>query len=64
MKPRRRAASQQAFFWVIMQLIAIDLVFSLNSIITAIGMVEQIEIMIAAVVIAMIVMYVGVGTGH
>ncbi|HKY85670.1 MAG TPA: TerC family protein [Pseudorhodoplanes sp.] len=55
------AASQQAFFWVIMQLIAIDLVFSLDSIITAIGMVEQIEIMIAAVVIAMIVMYVASG---
>ena len=34
------AASQQAFFWVIMQLIAIDLVFSLDSIITAIGMVR------------------------
>jgi predicted tellurium resistance membrane protein TerC len=55
------AASPQAFFWVIMQLIAVDLVFSLDSIITAIGMVEQIEIMIAAIVIAMIVMYVASG---
>jgi len=44
-----------------MQLIAIDLVFSLDSIITAIGMVEQIEIMIGAIVIAMIVMYAASG---
>ena len=36
---------------------SIDLVFSLDSIITAIGMAEDIEVMIAAVVIAMIVMY-------
>jgi predicted tellurium resistance membrane protein TerC len=50
-----------AFFWVIVQIIVIDLVFSLDSIITAIGMVEEIEIMVAAVVIACIVMYVSSG---
>ena len=55
------AASSQAFFWVVIQLIAIDLVFSLDSIITAIGMVQEIEIMIAAIVIAMIVMYAASG---
>jgi predicted tellurium resistance membrane protein TerC len=55
------AASSQAFFWVVMQLIAVDLVFSLDSIITAIGMVQQIEIMVAAIVIAMIVMYAASG---
>ncbi|MBZ0147474.1 MAG: TerC family protein [Pseudorhodoplanes sp.] len=55
------AASSQAFFWVIMQLIAIDLVFSLDSIITAIGMAQDIEVMIAAVVIAMFVMYAASG---
>ncbi len=47
----------QSFFWVVVQLIAIDLVFSIDSIITAIGMAQDIEVMIAAVVIAMIVMY-------
>jgi predicted tellurium resistance membrane protein TerC len=56
-----RPAAAQAFFWVVMQLIAIDLVFSLDSIITAIGMVKEVEIMVAAVVIAMIVMYVASG---
>lgn len=47
----------RAFAWTIVQLVAIDLVFSLDSIITAIGMAEDLEVMIAAVVIAMIVMY-------
>ena len=50
-----------AFFWVIIQIIVIDLVFSLDSIITAIGMAEDLEIMIAAVVIACFVMYVSSG---
>jgi predicted tellurium resistance membrane protein TerC len=49
--------ASQAFFWIVMQLIAIDLVFSLDSIITAIGMAQDIEIMIIAVLIAVIVMY-------
>jgi predicted tellurium resistance membrane protein TerC len=51
----------QSFGMVVAQLVVIDLVFSLDSIITAIGMVEHIEIMIGAVVIAMIVMYVASG---
>ena len=50
-----------AFFWVIMQIIVIDMVFSLDSIITAIGMAQDIEIMVAAVVIACFVMYVSSG---
>ena len=44
-----------------MQIIVVDLVFSLDSIITAIGMAEDIEIMVAAVVIACFVMYVSSG---
>jgi predicted tellurium resistance membrane protein TerC len=47
-----------AFFWVIIQIIVIDLVFSLDSIITAIGMAQDLEIMITAVIIAIIIMYV------
>ena len=50
-----------AFFWIIVQIIIIDLVFSLDSIITAIGMAQDLEIMIAAVVIAVIVMYISSG---
>lgn len=47
-----------AFLWVIAQVIVIDLVFSLDSIITAIGMAQDLEIMIAAVIIAVAIMYV------
>jgi predicted tellurium resistance membrane protein TerC len=50
-----------AFFWVIVQIIIIDMVFSLDSIITAIGMAQDIEIMVAAVIIACIIMYVSSG---
>ena len=49
------------FFWAIMQIIVIDIVFSLDSIITAIGMAQDLEIMVAAVVIACFVMYVSSG---
>jgi predicted tellurium resistance membrane protein TerC len=46
-----------AFMIVILQVVAIDLVFSIDSIITAIGMSQDIRIMVAAVVIAVAVMY-------
>ena len=46
---------------MVAQLVVVDLVFSLDSIITAIGMAQDIEIMVAAVVIAMIVMYAASG---
>jgi predicted tellurium resistance membrane protein TerC len=54
---KAKATATQSFFWVVVQLIAVDLVFSIDSIITAIGMAQDIEVMVAAVVIAMIVMY-------
>ncbi len=50
-----------AFLLVIMQIIIIDMVFSLDSIITAIGMAQDLEIMIAAVIIACVIMYVSSG---
>lgn len=45
-----------AFVSVIVQIMFIDIIFSLDSVITAVGMVGQIGVMIAAVVAAMIVM--------
>src|SRR6185437_15272847 len=51
----------QSFALVVAQLVVVDLVFSLDSIITAIGMVSDIEIMVAAVMIAILVMYVASG---
>jgi predicted tellurium resistance membrane protein TerC len=56
-----RRAVTVSFAMIVAQLIAIDLVFSLDSIITAIGMVDKIEIMVAAIILAMIVMYVASG---
>jgi predicted tellurium resistance membrane protein TerC len=50
-----------AFLLVIAQIIVIDVVFSLDSIITAIGMAQELAIMIAAVVIACFVMYASSG---
>jgi predicted tellurium resistance membrane protein TerC len=41
----------------ILQIAVIDLVFSIDSIITAVGMADHIEVMIAAVAVAILVMY-------
>ena len=46
------------FFAAVVQIIILDVVFALDSIITAVGMTDELPIMIAAVVIAMIVMLV------
>lgn len=46
---------------VIAQILVVDLVFSIDSVITAVGMVKQIEIMITAVVISVAIMLIFVG---
>jgi len=55
------APARGSFVMVIAQIILIDLVFSIDSIVTAIGMAQHIEVMIAAVVIAVGIMYVASG---
>jgi len=55
------APARAAFLRVIVEIIIIDIVFSLDSIITAIGMAQELAIMIAAVVIACLVMYAASG---
>ena len=53
-----KAGRRTRTLWaVVAQLAVIDLVFSLDSIITAVGLVDDLEVMIAAVIIAMIVMF-------
>lgn len=49
-------ASHSSFSSVIIQILLVDAVFSIDSIITAVGMVDHVAIMMVAVVIAMIVM--------
>ncbi|MDH2998481.1 hypothetical protein A1D22_10760 [Pasteurellaceae bacterium LFhippo2] len=44
------------FFSILAQIAILDIVFSLDSVITAVGMVDQIEVMVAAIIIAVLVM--------
>ena len=46
------SAVQATFSAIILQIIVIDIVFSLDSIITAVGMVDNVAVMIAAVVVS------------
>lgn len=48
----------QSFAGIIIQILILDIVFSLDSVITAVGMADHIEIMVAAVVIAVGIMMV------
>jgi predicted tellurium resistance membrane protein TerC len=49
------------FTGIIIQILILDLVFSLDSVITAVGMAEELWVMVAAVVIAVIVMMISAG---
>ncbi len=50
------SAVRATFGAVVAQIMVVDLVFSLDSIITAVGMVKQVEVMIAAVVVSVALM--------
>ncbi|MCB0384582.1 MAG: TerC family protein [Bdellovibrionales bacterium] len=47
--------------WTLVQIVILDIVFSLDSVITAVGMAQQISIMVIAMVLSMIVMLVSAG---
>ncbi|HEY8595660.1 MAG TPA: TerC family protein [Devosiaceae bacterium] len=49
--------AKAAFGVIISQIVLIDVVFSIDSIVTAIGMAQHVEVMIIAVVIAVAIMY-------
>jgi predicted tellurium resistance membrane protein TerC len=49
---RESSAVKATFTAVILQIMVVDMVFSLDSIITAVGMVDQVAVMIAAVVLS------------
>ena len=51
-------SAQVSFVGVLVQIAIIDMVFSLDSVITAVGLVEQIEVMVAAIVVAVGIMMV------
>ncbi|MCW5774610.1 MAG: TerC family protein [Rhodospirillaceae bacterium] len=56
--PKRRAGS---LVGVVIQIALIDIVFSFDSVITAVGMAQHIEVMVAAIVISIAVMIVAAG---
>ncbi|MFN9356362.1 MAG: TerC family protein [Alphaproteobacteria bacterium] len=49
-----------AFTWIIIQIAISDIVFSIDSVITAVGIANQLEIMAAAIIIAVFVMMVAI----
>ncbi|MFZ2088682.1 MAG: TerC family protein [Desulfobaccales bacterium] len=49
------------FTAIIAQILLLDVVFSLDSVITAIGMAQKIEIMVVAILIAVVIMLLGAG---
>jgi predicted tellurium resistance membrane protein TerC len=59
-----RAAAKvvASFSGVLVQIMLLDIVFSLDSVITAVGMADDLGVMVAAVVIAVIIMMVSAGT--
>jgi predicted tellurium resistance membrane protein TerC len=56
-KPGR---SGRRFLFVIVQIMFLDIIFSLDSVITAIGMARQVAVMILAIIVAVIVMMLSV----
>ena len=52
----KKVAPASAFFSVILTIILMDVIFSIDSVLTAIGMTDQLGVMIAAVVISIFVM--------
>jgi predicted tellurium resistance membrane protein TerC len=60
-EPQKPSVTRQTFTIAVLQVGVVDLIFSIDSIITAIGMVEDIRIMIAAILIAIVIMYFSAG---
>jgi predicted tellurium resistance membrane protein TerC len=58
---QQQAPVVASFFAVLVQISLLDIVFSLDSVITAVGMVDEIAVMIIAVILAIIVMMVFAG---
>lgn len=56
-----KKTASMAFAAIISQIIVIDLVFSIDSIVTAVGMADHVEVMIAAVIVAVGVMFIASG---
>ena len=56
-----KKTASMAFAAIIGQIIVIDMVFSIDSIVTAVGMADHVEVMIAAVIVAVGIMFIASG---
>jgi predicted tellurium resistance membrane protein TerC len=59
---RTEVGGHPSFRSVIIQILLLDIVFSLDSVITAVGMVDEVGVMIAAVIVAVGVMLISAGS--
>ena len=57
----REGGGRSRFAGVLAQILVLDIVFSLDSVITAVGMANRLSVMVAAMVIAMLVMLASMG---
>jgi predicted tellurium resistance membrane protein TerC len=55
-EPAPKPGKPVSFAWTIVTIAAIDILFSLDSVVTAVGMVEELWVMVVAMVLAMLVM--------
>ena len=60
-EPGLKQQARAAMSAIVSQIILLDLVFSIDSIITAIGMAQHVEVMIAAVIVAVAIMFMASG---
>jgi predicted tellurium resistance membrane protein TerC len=56
-----RPGTRPSFGGVLVQIMLLDIVFSLDSVITAVGMVDELAVMVAAVVVSVLIMIVSSG---
>jgi predicted tellurium resistance membrane protein TerC len=61
---RKSGRARATFAGIIVQIVLLDIVFSLDSVITAVGLVKDFQVMVAAIVVAVGVMMVFAGAIH
>lgn len=59
---QHQSGVKAGFMGVILQIAVIDIIFSLDSVITAVGLVQHVPVMIAAIMISIMVMMLAAGT--
>ena len=60
-EPHAAGGGKNAFGWILLQILALDVVFSLDSVITAVGMAQHLLVMVIAMVVAVGLMLVFAG---